>query len=361
MDYYPVEESLQVLFERFIPLSSSQRRHLSEISLAVLLAGSSQLSRIAPWLKHPSQQDSRVQWLRRLLSSKYLCQDLVYQPFLHQALQAHHVPRWHLVLDRSPWEKEKTDLVLLSLNFRNRAIPLVWDFIPYGSTNQNFQIAFIERSLSLLQPKVDLLLHGDGEFNSVPFMQYLRYRGIHFILGQSGKKKYRQRPNRDWQSLNTLPLSKNRPVYLENIELTQDYAYGPLNLFAFYQTHHSKKRRKREIGYYVTSLPISPHLRLLGRRRWGIEPCFQDYKSSGWQIQDSQLRDPKRREGLMTILSLNYLWMTCLGRWLCKISQRQLVDAQSQRHLSLFRLGWDWLVHRYITGLSCPTLLSLYQ
>lgn len=361
MDYYPVEESLQVLFERFVPLSSSQKRHLSEISLAVLLAGSTHLTSIARWLKHETQQDSRVQWLRRLLSSAYLCQELVYQPLLAQALQAYHAPVWHLVLDRSPWENEKTDLVLLSLNFRQRALPLIWDFIPYGSTNQAFQIAFIERALNFLQAKTALILHGDGEFSSVPLMQYLSLQGIDFILGQSGKKMYRHSKNASWESLNSLPVSKNRPIYLENIELTRDYAYGPLNLFAFYQTHHSKKRCKRTIGYYATSLPISPHLRVLGGRRWGIEACFQDYKSSGWRIQDSELSQPKRREALMTILSVAYLWMTCLGRWLCKTSSRCEVDAQSQRHLSLFRLGWDWLVHRYNTGLLCPTLLTLYQ
>jgi hypothetical protein len=361
MDYYPVEESLQVLFERFVPLSSSQRRHLSEISLAVLLAGSTQLTKIARWLKQETQQDSRVQWLRRLLSSAYLCQELVYQPFLAQALQAYHAPVWHLVLDRSVWKNETTDLVLLALNFRQRALPIIWDFLPHGSTSQDFQIAFIERALKFLKPKKPLILHGDAEFHSIGLMQYLSFRGIDFILGQSAKKKYRPSREASWQSLKSLPVSKNRPIYLENIELTQDYAYGPLNLFAFYQPHHSKKRRKRTIGYYATSLPMSPHLRILGGRRWGIEPCFQDYKSSGWGIQDSELFQVKRREALMTILSLSYLWATCLGRWLCKTSSRCEVDAQSHRHLSLFRLGWDWLVHRYNTGLLCPALLTLYQ
>ena len=87
MDYYPVEDSLQVLFERFVPLSDAQRRHLREIVMAVLLAGNTHMSSMARWLKQDTQQDSRVQWLRRGLSSTYLRHDMVYQPFLCQALE----------------------------------------------------------------------------------------------------------------------------------------------------------------------------------------------------------------------------------------------------------------------------------
>jgi hypothetical protein len=206
-----------------------------------------------------------------------------------------------------------------------------------------------------------VVFHADGEFDSVRLMQYLYEQQWDFILGQSGKKHYRQHPDRPWQALNSLPVTKTQAVYLERIELTQTYGYGPLNLFAFYQPRFSNRRRKRDVTYCATSLPITPSLRRLGHRRGGIECCFKDFKSSGWQLHSSDLTHPLRREGLLTVLSLSYLWATCLGRWLCKSGQRQQVDAKAQRHLSFFRLGWDWLVHRYNMNLFCPTLLTLYQ
>jgi hypothetical protein len=361
MDYYPVEDSLQVLFERFLPLSHTQRRHLREIAMAVLLAGNTHLSHMARWLKHNTQQDSRIQWLRRGLSSAYLRQEVVYQPWLCQALAGYQSPVWHVVIDRSPWEIEKTDIVMLALNYRQRALPLKWVFIPYGSTNHEFQIELLEASRSLIPHHSKVIFHGDGEFGSVAMMRYLRFQDWDFVLGQSGQKMYRPDRNCDWQPLSSLPVTKKQPVYLEQLELTQDHAYGPLNLFAFYEPSFSKKRRKRDIGYHATSLPITPHLRHIGQRRWGIECCFQDYKSSGWQIQQSEICQPQRREGLMTVLSLAYLWASCLGRWLCKTGQRAKIDAHDQRHLSLFRLGWDWLVHRHNMDMTCPTLLTLYQ
>lgn len=361
MDYYRMEESLQVLFEQFIPLSDAQIRRLHEICLGVLLAGKSHLTSIARWLKQEATQASRVQWLRRTLQSPYLSQERVYQPLLKQALSNYKPNIWHLLIDRTNLKHKQTDLLMIALNFRNRAIPLIWQFIPYGSTGHETQIALIEAVRCILPSNIRVIFHGDSEFSAVRLMQYLSYIGWDYILGQRSSKHYRQQRNHDWRALNTLAVSKTHSIYLEQIEFTQEYAYGPINLFAFYQVHYSQRTRKREVAYCATSLPITPALRRIGQRRWGIECCFKDFKSSGWQLHLSQLSHPERREGLLTVLSVTYLWATCLGRWLCKTGKRKEVDEKQHRQLSLFRIGWDWLVHHYNMHLPCPTLLTLYQ
>lgn len=361
MDYYMVEDSLQALLEQFVPLSAAQIKRLHQICIGVLLAGKTHLTAIARWLKQVTQQDSRVQWLRRSLGTEYLSHERVYRPFVQQALAAYRAKTLHIVIDRTHLEHKTTDLLSISLSFRKRAIPLIWKFVPYGSTGYATQIELIEACRPLLPENCRILFHGDSEFSAVPLMQHLNYIGWDFIIGQRGPKHYRIGRSGTWQALNSLPVSKTRACYLEDIELTKTYAFGPLNLFAFYQPHYAQRTRKRDVAYCVTSLPITPALRRLGHRRWGIECCFKDFKSSGWQLHLSDLNHPERREGLLTVLSLSYLWATCLGRWLCKTGKRKQVDAKTQRHLSLFRIGWDWLVHHYNMDLPCPTLLTLYQ
>ena len=361
MNYYAMEETMQAVFEATIPLSKAQNTHLRQVCVGVLLAGSSQLTRIARWLNQQTQQDSRVQWLRRLLQAGFMTQEYVYYPFVKHVLTDYQAAPLHLVMDRTPLSDKQTDLLSLSLNFRKRAIPLVWRFMPQGRSDYGLQTHLIERCQALLPLQRPVVLHGDNEFGSVGLMQYLRHLGWDFCVGQSSKNYYRHWPRRNWQQLSTLPVTKRHGVYLSQIELTKDYAYGPLNLFAFYQPRYSNGRCKHDITYCATSLPITPTLRRLGHRRWGIECCFKDFKSSGWNVQASDLTHAQRREGLFTVLSLAYLWATCLGRWLCKTAQRRAVDNKAQRHLSLFRLGWDWLVHRYNMDLPCPTLLTLYQ
>lgn len=361
MDYYQMEKSLQVLFERHVPLSRAQNTRLRQGCVGALLAGSSQLSRIARWVKQGTQQDSRVQWLRRLLGTPFMTQEWVYYPWVKQALAHFKAPVLHVVMDRTHVGDGQTDLLCLALSFRQRGIPLAWDWMAHGSSEQTAQIALIERGRALLPAAIPVVFHGDGEFDSVPLLQYLRQLHWDYIVRQPNKKCFRQRPETTWQSLKSLPVTRRRPIYIPNIELTRRYGYGPVNLFAFYQPLFHKQERRRNITYCVTSLPITPTLRRLGQRRWGIECCFKDLKSSGWHWHSSDLTHPQRREGLLTLLNVSYLWATCLGRWLCKTGNRRQIDAQGQRHLSLFRLGWDWLVHRYNMDLPCPALLTLYQ
>lgn len=360
MDYYVLEETLQVLFEEVIPLSRAQNRHVRQVCVGVLLAGSSQLTKIARWLKQATQQDSRVPWLRRLFEAGYMTQEYVYHPFVKRVLERYQPAAIHLVMDRTPLAAGQTDLLSVSLSFRKRAIPLVWGFMAHGMSDYETQRQLITGCEPLLPAYVPVVVHGDNEFGSVRMMQFLRHLQWDFVVGQANKNYYRCSPDGEWQTLATLPVTKRQAVYRSQVELTKDYAYGPLNLFAFYQPRFSNRRRKRDITYCATSLPITPTVRRVGRHRWGIECCFKDFKSSGWNVQLSDLTHPQRREGLFTTLSLTYLWATCLGRWLCKTGQRAWVDAKAQRHLSLFRIGWDWLVHRYNLDSPCPTLLTLY-
>lgn len=200
---------------------------------------------------------------------------------------------------------------MTSLNFRHRAIPLIWQFVPYGSTGYQTQIALIEECRNLLPDDIQVIFHGDSEFSAVRLMQYLTYIGWNYILGQRSAKHYRQRHTEQWQALKTLPVTKTQACYLEQVEFTRKYAYGPINLFAFYQVHYHKRTRTQEVTYAASSLPVTPTLRWLGHRRWGIECCFKDFKSSGWQLQLSYLSHPERREGFISVLSIAYLWATC--------------------------------------------------
>lgn len=361
MDYYRVEKSLQVLFEQHIRLSQAQIKRIRQACMGVLLAGSSQLTWIARWLKGAAKQDSRVQWLRRLLTTPYLQHEYVYEPLIKQAIRAHNNQRIHLIMDRTALNSGGTDLLSVNMYFRKRAVPLVWQCMDHGMSGLERQSGLIDRVQRILPTSNEVIFHGDNEFGGIDLMKYVRRLGWDFMLGQSESHCYRQSPGQDWTTLKTLPVKRTRPVYLTDIELTKTHAYGGLNLLAFYKPRFKDNRKQREITYCATTLPVTPALKPTGRRRWGIEPSFKDLKSSGWNLQLGQIQQQKRLEGLVTLLHTAYLWATCVGRWLCKSGRRAEVDAKAHRHLSLFRLGWDWLVQKYRRGHTCPVLLRLYQ
>jgi hypothetical protein len=134
----------------------------------------------------------------------------------------------------------------------------------------------------------------------------------------------------------------------------------PVNAFAFSETHYSGGKKRREMAYIVTNLPLDHTTKRLGKRRWGIEPFFKDYKSSGWKIGTSNLVKPERIEGLLVFLAICYVWMVTTGRWLSKVGRRREVDSHRKRHYSLFSIGWDWIVSMFKRGKPPPIPLRLY-
>jgi hypothetical protein len=361
MSSLPIENTMNNLFCRHIDLSQHHIRRLACVSTGLLLAGSIQMSRVARWLRRPSQQKSRVQFLRRLLSAPYFNQQQLYQPLLRQALRGYQAETWHLIIDRTHLASHDWDLLMVSLNFRKRAIPLAWQGLKYGSTTAQTQISLLKRVVKLIPKRQAVVWHGDSEFGSVPVMKFCQQQGWNFIFGQSRHTYYRSATFGQWHYLGDLRVTPRHPVYLSNVLWTKAHQFGPLNLFAFYapRQHHPISPR-RDIRYCVTSLPIAHTLRRVGHRRWGTEGLFRDYKSSGWQLDKSALQDPQRRNCLLLLLSINYLWLTCLGRWLCKVGHRHQIDPKTQRHFSLFRIGWDWLIHQHVLGHPIPPILTLY-
>lgn len=358
MNYSVLDDCVQALFEQYVPLSQAQRERISQFCCSQILAGSSQLPQLANWLGRSSQQAYREQWLRRLLQAPFVRQEYIYEPWLKQALQGYDAPMWHLVLDRSNLVSQKVDVVMVALAYRKRAIPLKWLQIPYGGVAVETYIELLQACQHLLSSNVAVTVHGDAEFGAIPMLHFVRRQNWHFILGQRAHYQVRPTTVDQWQALDDFPMPKARGLYLQQMILTKEHRYWAANLFGFRQLNHSGQDEKR---FYATSLPITASLRRLGKRRWGIEACFQDFKSSGWHLHQSQVQDATVREGLLVLLSCTYLWLTCLGRWLGKTGQRQQVDAHSIRQLSYFRLGRDWLVHQFRHGLTIPHLLTLYS
>jgi hypothetical protein len=48
--------------------------------------------------------------------------------------------------------------------------------------------------------------------------------------------------------------------------------------------------------------------------RWVIEPLFSDFKSRGFQLEDTQLRAPDRLDRLILIMALAMYWCVRVGR-----------------------------------------------
>jgi hypothetical protein len=107
MNYSVMDKCMQALFEQYVPLDASKQKQISQFCSSQILAGTSQISKLAPWLKRDAKQGNREQWLYRLLQAPFVRQEYVYTPWLKQALTGYHAKCWHLIIDRSNIVSEK--------------------------------------------------------------------------------------------------------------------------------------------------------------------------------------------------------------------------------------------------------------
>lgn len=360
MNYWTVLKSLQEVLRGHVPLMPAQTRRIAMLCVAILLAGEVQLSRIARQLPQRTQRDSRIRWIQRLFSAPFIRPEQVYHPLLKVAFQTMRDPDWHLIIDRTAFQAGTCDLVTISLNYRKRAIPLIWCEVPVGGAGERVYTALVRQSVSLIPPDKRVIFHGDSEFSSGGMVRTLRELGWDFFLAQMGNWQVYLPGSATSCSLSTIPVKKQGCVIIAGVELYKKRFSG-LTLLAFRQTHRLGKKVKREVCYLITTLPASRNLKRVGRRRWGTEPFYRDYKSAGFRMTTSQLYHPQRRASLLTLLAVCYLWAVCLGRWLTKTGRRREVDAKRRRHYSYFRIGWDWLIHHLRCDLPCPAFLRLYS
>ena len=336
MDQLHLEKSLKMILQPILAFREREIERLCTVICAILLAGSSQYSLLARQIGKSISQPHRIQFLRRFFDSNLFTQESVYHPILVHALKGYRPLIWHLVIDRTTLKPHELDLLTVAIVFRKRAIILGWQFVNFGMTSASTQIALLERIYHLVPEEQSVILHGDSEFGSVPMMKYLkRKRKWDFILGQSPHTYYFNGDNQLFY-LKDLKIQKHRTVICKNILWTKQHRYGPVNLFAFYGPHQSTASTSRvDYRYCLTNLPKGCTYKFIGRRRWGTECMYKDFKSAGFNYDLSAIKERNRLEVLLIVISVAYLWVTCIGRSMTKQGLRHFVDNK-KKTLQLF-------------------------
>lgn len=140
------------------------------------------LERLAANLPLPILFESRCRLLQRFLICPQLTISLVWFAIVKYLLHSYFTNSKELliVIDRTQWRD--LNLLMVSLVWNSRAIPLNWQFLPdKGNSNFNQQQALFTTVLALLKNyKVTVL--GDREFCSVELGQWLDNQGLAICL-----------------------------------------------------------------------------------------------------------------------------------------------------------------------------------
>lgn len=317
-------------------------------TMAWLLAGiyvgrTVQLGRVASLLPGSAMRNSVVRRLERLVANAQIRVREWYEPVIQPILNAQVGREYRLVVDGSkvgPWHQ----LLLVSLAYRHRTIPLAWMWVPKsrGHSSAARQLALLRYVHGLLPVGAQVLLVGDQEFGAIEVLKQLDQWYWQYVLRQKSSQLFRPDANSPWQAFGQVIQKAGQRVWLGEVDYTQQHAYRT-HLLAYWQVGEP------EPWLLATSLlSLTAALKAYQRRAW-IEETFGDLKDNGFDLESSRLHTAMHLHRLTLAVMLLYLDLLATGSRVIKNGLRRLVDRANRRDLSLFRIGL-YIRDRYLAN-----------
>ena len=109
---------------------------------------------------------------------------------------------------------------------------------------------------------------------------------------------------------------------------------------------------------YVKPLPDGDILFLFGncepkflaqlyKKRWGIEVCFQNLKTRGFNLEETHLQDLKRIQKLIAMVSIAYAFCVSLGIYVNRKVKKIKVNVDNYKVNSFFRIGVNMIYENF--------------
>jgi len=304
------------------------------------------LSRIAENVPLDIQEDSVAQRFRRWLKNPRVDERAMYDPVARQVLASLRHTRLRLQIDRTVIN-DRFNVLMVSLAYRRRAIPLVWMVLPHQGNSR-----FMEREeilahvADLLPVGATVLVLGDREFGGPDMMRSIRCYGWDYCLRVKGTC-YVYLPTGCWIQLRALAPTPGTRYYLTDVALTRAHDYRPV--------HFALACDGTSDDPWFIATNLCPTRRTLSdyARRFGCEALFSDIKARGFNLALSQLQHPDRFSRLLLAIALLYIWVLGLARRVCLTRQlRSLTYRVYDHRYSLFQIGRRWLAKQLTLGKS---------
>ena len=336
-----------------VRLPRPQQRNLAMLCVALAMSSDCHLGTLALQLPLAGRRDSLIQHLRRWLRETPQWQR-AYRPLAASLLAQWPGVELGLVMDRTDLAPG-CSILMLGAAYGKRVLPLAWRVLDMGGTGADCQIELLEDVAPLLPSDKTITFFGDAEFRAVSVQAYCRARGWHWHVGLKSDIRIRTASG-ELLSLIDLPVtSTSGPVYRQNVRLTAQHDFGPVNIVARWSKKDHWPR------FWATDLPADRDAWRRGRKRFWIEPTFRDWKSGGFDLEASRLTDHRMTSGLVLGMAITTVWMVHLGLVVFTTSRRPLIDVPHKRDYSLFRLGRDYLRRAEAQGWPVPVDFTVHR
>jgi len=315
-------------------------RHLQTLAWMVVGVIQAECVKLTAWVPfvwgRARYAQSTQRRFRRWLANRRIEVAPLYGPLIQQALQEWGTQTLYLALDTSLLWNQYC-LIRLSVVYRGRAVPVVWEVIEHGSSSVTHAAyeALLETVPALLPAGVKVVFLADRGFADTELLAQLRRLGWHFRIRIKAPFSI-LRPGQPPCKVEDFTLAPGRALFLHNVAMTAA-AFGPVSLA---RARHSTTGESWSI---VSDEPTSVQTFVEYGQRFDIEENFLDDKSNGFQLESSLVRDADALTRLCLVLAVATLYLVAQGTQVVAAQKRRWVDPHWFRGTSYLRIGWQWV------------------
>jgi hypothetical protein len=342
MEVTPITSLDSILHGQVLPLADglldNQLANLVRLMEGLFEGRSVHLSRIASNLTARANKGSVVTQLNRFLGNSGVVVRAVYEPIARTRLkQAAEAGQVILIMD-STKVGFSAQLVMVSLAYQGRALPLIWTWLSYpkGHSLTATQVELLSTLRTWMPPQVQVAFVGDTEFGRCWLLEELNYWGWKYALRQSRNNRVWRAQDTGFLRLDDIQLRGQGIQWFPHTLLTEENSL-PTHLLGYWADGQT------EPCWLATNLATPDAVMdLYPYRRW-TEEMFGDMKGNGFDWETTHLRNTDKLNRLTLAVSLLYVRLVALGVELTKLGRAREVDRPDRRDLSFFRRGFDFL------------------
>ena len=256
-----------------------------------------------------SKFPSRVKLIHRFIKNKHVTYETHFIPFIERVIASMGLKEFRLSIDSS---KVGRGILILTVGlvYKKRVLPLAWALYKgrKGHSSVEKQLELLNQVVSLLPEGGTVILTGDGEFDGVGVIEWLKEHPSWQYALRTGKNIIvREKGEKEGDSLEKLTPPAGEEKFLKGVFFTQKEV-GVVNIAIVWD------EGKKEHFYLVTDAQTLEETKKWYRRRFSIETLFSDSKTRGFGLDKSGIRHPERMARFVIAVFVAYIWMLYFPR-----------------------------------------------
>jgi hypothetical protein len=269
------------------------------------------LEALATALPIPIKFESRKRKIQRFLSLPNFTIEKIWFPIVKTFLEIYFGDEEliYVVMDRTAWGR--INLFVISIVWDQRAIPVYFELLSkLGSSNFEEQSGILKKIIPIFN-NYKICILGDREFCSIKLANWLREKGVCFCT-RLKKSEFVEMKNEVWLDLNHLGLYPGVSFFLAGVKVTKKQGFTSFNVACKWKRKILGVAPKE--GWFILTNLDSLELAISAyKKRFSIEEMFRDFKTGGYNLEDTKLTD-SRLISMILLISIAYTSATIQGQ-----------------------------------------------